>query len=363
MTIFSNKKDKLLGIPLLFTLGGFSGERFSTFNGKINSAGFLRIGSPKDIIASTDFFEKFKCKYPDCKVTLFTDIVDFYPPISQIDTVIKFDGRNINKNAAIISASGVFDLWVDLGVWSRFEAVLSLKAKANYKIGFRTQGEMRHFAYDRVANYDRSIHFTDNLTKLAALVGVKFNTDVSKVRKKTNVDPKSIVINMFPDVDKHKNRMWSFINWKNLTENLSKKGYRISIIGDKSYSSLADKFVESLSAEADVDYLVGRIDSEGVWNLLIKSALLVSIDATPIYIALRAGVPVVGLFAPTYPIGNFFTGYDKLNESVTSNHPCIGCQNKYGDEDCFQKKTDCMDSILWKDVEQRILKICENRGL
>lgn len=353
MTIFSRKKDRLLGIPSLLALGGLEAERVGRMPEEVKSAAILCLTRPKNLIIALPFFTALKRKYPECRITVFTseDNMRLAPLIDEADTFVRINPASLGESSEIIRASDTFDLWADLGTWSRFEAILSIKAPARYKVGFKTVGEMRHFAYDRVADYNKRADYSDNISKLAALIGLKI--DYSALRpQKAEEDPKSIIFNMFPDSEEEKVRCWSGENWKKLTESMFKKGYKISVIGEKKHVLEADKFVESLSSGMDVDYLVGRLDMPALKNLILKTSAIVSVDAYPLYLARYLGTSCLGLFGPTYPRGVYFGG----SAGITANVNCIGCQNFYGDEKCLVGKPICMDSIRPEEAEEFLLK-------
>lgn len=358
MNNISKRSDKLLGVPILFALGGLEAERQYSIAETVKSAAFLCLSSARDIIMALPFFSAFRYKFPECRITVFVveENAEAATLISEADNIIKLFPDNRARSIDIVKASHNFDIWVDLGVWSRFEAIISIKAFAKYKIGFKTAGQMRHFAYDRITEYNVKLHRAENIAKLASLLGLKINfASFAMELNNLTPKPKTVAINMFTDDDKENNRLWSLENWKILLENLSKKGYKFVLIGDKSKTSQADKFSESLSASVDTDYRVGRVDMEGLKKLLSESDLLVSIDGLPLYIARHMGVPVVGIFGPTYPSGTYFNV--GRNEGIVAGINCVGCQNLYGDEKCIFKKPECMITVTPEEVEERILKV------
>lgn len=359
MNSISKRADKLLGIPVLFTLAGLESERSHKLTETVKSAAFLCLSSARDLIMALPFFSAFKYKYPECEITVFTveENTEVAGLISEADRIVKLFPDNRSRSADIVKGFRNFDIWVDLGVWSRFEAIISIKALAKYKIGFKTPGEMRHFAYDRITEYNPKKHRAENFAKLASLLGLKIDLASHAMELGNhNPKPKTLVVNIFADNGKENNRLWPFENWKILLESLAKKGYKISLIGDKSQVAQADKFSESLSTSVDMDYHVGRLDMEGLKTLLLGSELVVSIDAMPLYLARHIGVPAVGIFGPTYPCGTYFNV--GRNEAIVAGVNCVGCQNVYGDEKCHLKSIECMPSITPATVEERIMQIC-----
>lgn len=348
-------------MPWLLALSGLGQEQVHEIQEKVTSVAFLCLNSASDIVLALPFFNGVKCRFPNCKITIFTseENLRFMPLIKEADKIIKLNVKSMTECIETIKSTSFFDVWVDMGVWSHFEAILSFKAQAKYKIGFRSVGEMRHFAYDRVADFDTNKHTFENMSKLFSLLWIKIDAALYNASTTSNGKPKTVVINMFADYGKDDYHMWDMANWKKLIESLSKRGYTISIIGDKFRTGAADKLVESLNPKTDVDYLVGRLDIQALYNLLSQTEIVVSVDSFVLYLGRYAGSCVVGLFGPTKPGGNYFVNGGK-NFAHLATTPCAGCRNKYGDEKCVMKKPACMETINYEEVEKSILKISES---
>lgn len=360
MINISRFKDKLIGMPWLLALSGMTPDKKHEIQEEVTSVGILCLNSASDIVLALPFFIGVKCRFPNCKITIFTseENMRFMPLIDDADEIIKLNVKSINECIETVKSASFFDVWIDMGVWSHFEAILSFKAQGKYKIGFKSFGEMRHFAYDRVADFDINKHMFENLSKLFSLLWIKIDAELYNASKTNKGKSKTVVINMFADYEKDDCNIWDMANWKKLIESLSKKGYKISIIGDKFRTSVADKLVESLNSSTDVDYLVGRLDAQALYKLLSQTETVISVDSFVLYLGRYAGASAVGLFGPTYPGGNYFANGGK-NHAHLAKNPCIGCRNKYGDEKCVMKKPVCMNSIDYEEVEKSVLKISE----
>ncbi len=352
------KKDSLIGLPVLFALTGFSNIRQVHKPEVVNKIALLKINSVRDIIFTAQSVKALKKAYPNAKITYFTGEDNFNTAsiIPGIDNAVRLFHNDLSKSMKIVKNAGHFDLWIDFGAWSRFEAIMSQTAKASYKIGFKTDGEHRHFAYDKAADYSFDIHETANYAFLLSSIGIHVdNNMVEKSQEEDN--QKLVVIDIFADNQAQNTRKYSQNNWKVIVEHLNKAGYRAALIGDKKDIEEAENFNELAGSKADIDFLVGRLDFSDKLKLISTSSLVIAGDTSILHIGAFLGRKVIGLYGPTDknrygPVGK--------NVYVISSNGCSGCQNLYGDEKCTMDKPDCMESIP---VETVLHKIDEVLGV
>ena len=229
-----------------------------------------------------------------------------------VTNTIRIFSNDLSKSMKIVKNAGHFDLWIDFGVWSRFEAIMTQTAKASYKIGFKTEGEHRHFAYDKVVEYIFESHYKDNISFLLSSIGVHITEEKNDdARNKENI-VNQVVIDIFADTVEQNCRKWSHNHWKAVVEYLNKLKYRVALIGSKKDVEEAETFNELLGGKADV------------------------------HTAVYYHVPVVALYGPT---NKSKYGPKGDNVYVVLSLTCNGCQSLYGDEKCSMDNPDCMDSI------------------
>ncbi len=309
--------------------------------------------SVRDTIFTSSSVKVLKKTYPNAKITYFTgeDNFNIASEIEGIDNTVRLFSNDLSKSMKIVKNAGHFDLWIDFGAWSRFEAIMTQTAKASYKIGFKTEGEHRHFAYDKVADYSFDIHETANYSFLLSSIGLKVNKNEIEVKQAEIADDKIVVIDIFADNIEQNNRKYSQSNWKIIVEHLNKLGYRAALIGDKKNLEEAEAFNELAGSSADIDFLVGRLDFADKIKLISSAALIISCDTSVLHTGVFLGKKVVGLYGPTdkkrySPVGD--------NVYIIYSNGCSGCQNLYGDEKCTMDKPDCMDSIPVESVISKI---------
>lgn len=337
------KKDSLIGLPVLFTLSGFSSIRNAFKPEIINKIAVLKINSIRDVVFTKNAVKALKKAYPNATITYFAGEENFNmaSELGGVSNTVRLFINDLSKSIKIVKNAGHYDLWIDFGVWSRFEAIMTQSAKASYKIGFKTEGEHRHFAYDKVVEYSFDSHYTKNLNFLLSSIGVR--TDDIKEEPQERLDIlRQVVIDIFADNADQNNRKWSHNNWKTIVEHINKQGYRVILIGGKKDIEESETFNELAGSKADIDFLVGRLDFAETVKLYKQSALMIAGDTASLHIAAYYNMPVIALYGPTEkskygPIGN--------NVYVVSSNGCSGCQALYGDEKCSMEVPDCMESI------------------
>lgn len=337
------KKDSLIGLPVLFTLSGFSSIRNAFKPEIVNKIAVLKINSVRDVIFTKNAIKALKKAYPNASITYFAGEDNFHmaSELEGVSNTIRLFINDLSKSIKIVKNAGHYDLWIDFGVWSRFEAIMTQSAKASYKIGFKTEGEHRHFAYDKVVEYSFESHYTNNLSFLLSSIGVRADDIKEEPQERLDI-LRQVVIDIFADNDDQNNRKWSHNNWKTIVDYINKQGYRVILIGGKKDIEESEIFNELAGSKADIDFLVGRLDFAETVKLYKQSALMIAGDTASLHIAAYYNMPVIALYGPTEkskygPIGN--------NVYVVSSTGCSGCQSLYGDEKCSMDVPDCMESI------------------
>lgn len=350
------KKDSLIGLPILFTLTGFSNIRHAYKPDIVNKIAILKINSVRDTIFTITSIKALNSAYPNAQITYFTgeDNFNIVSEMNGISNVVRLFSNDLSKSIKIVKNAGHFDLWIDFGAWSRFEAIISQTAKASYKVGFKTDGKYRHFAYDKVAEYSCDVHEISNYAFLLSSIGIDIKNINSDTTEHEQIKEKFVIIDIFADNEEQNNRKYSMDNWKIIVEHLNKAGYRVALVGNKRHVDEAESFNELVGSSADVDFLVGRLDFTDTLNIITKSSLVIAGDTSILHIGAYLGTKVLGIYGPTdknryAPIGQ--------NVSIISSSGCFGCQNLYGDEQCNMKKADCMDSIPVETVIKQIDEI------
>ncbi len=354
---YTRKLDTFAGIPLLFALTGLGKSRQSSLPPHISKVAFLRMSSKRDTIYIEAAINALKVQYPNAEIFFFAsnDNFEVAKLIKNVNKVIKIYPDNLKRSIKAVKSAGEFDVWIDFGIYSRFEAILTFFAKSYYKVGFKTENAHRHFPYDAIVDFSLSKHILESYSDILKLLNVKGNLFHLFIKEETEEkDNKLIIFNMFPDHEDFTIRCWNDNNWKYLLSRLNGMGYKVAIIGDKKYTEIADKFTETIG-DLDVDYYVGRYDEKSYYSLLSKAILLVSVDSWIISYASSLNIATVGIYGPTS--AKLYAPLSKKSININSSLSCSGCQNIFEDNECKIQDKNCMSYIDATYVEAEICKL------
>lgn len=221
-----------------------------------------------------------------------------------------------------------FDLLLDFGPWPRINAILSALARAQHTVGFRTAGQWRHFAYDRVVSHSREVHEIDNYRRLAAAAG--FPSQSAPLLGKGSKVPRAL-LPMRPFIVCHlwsagfngSWKEWAADRWRTVIESLVAGGHDVVLTGGPDDRDATAAFHRDLNAASvRVHDLSGKLDLGQTLELLRRSELVISVNTGVMHMAAVVGTPVISLEGPTPvkrwgPIGEHVV-------PIVSTHPGAG---------------------------------------
>lgn len=332
--------DRIIGIPLLFFLGIFRRERAPLENSP-KRIGVLVSAAIGDTVLFMSVVSDLKKKFPDASVTAFVGesnraMLEHYSGVKTVALRI----LNPLISSFRIWNEGKFDLWIDSGQWQRISALYTLFARANWKIGFRTPGQGRHFIFDAAVSHMRSVHELENFRNLVRAMGVYDFTDPVLPRRFPTEEGR-VVIHAFAGGSKPYLKEWPNTYWIEVINTLLKKGKHIYLTGGKTDFDKAEAIIRLSAKPIAIHNLAGKLSLNETIDELSKAEMVVSVNTGIMHIAAALGVRTIGLHGPTSvvrwgPIGKEVTGI----QSPRSCSPCLNLGFDYG---C--PKNDCMKDL------------------
>jgi len=144
-------------------------------------------------------------------------------------------------------------------------------------------------------------------------------------------------------------KRWPAQNWVSFLRMMISRGWSALLVGHgREEEGLARKIALQLP-ESRTANLVGALDLKEMAALFSRVQLAVGGDTGPLYLAIAAGVPSVGLFGPTNPK----THFPDLTFTASLSAPCprSGCN----DWNC--PNADCLSAILPHEVFEAVQKL------
>ena len=204
------------------------------------------------------------------------------------------------------------DIAIDFDQWSRLSAILSCATRPKYLIGFSTEGQNRHYAYDLAIPHSRTEHEIECFLKLSIAAGAtapdtqleftvtdKETAEVQKFLDEHNVKSKNFIV-MHPETPAHgRQRHWT-------AENFIELGKRV-IAGTDKYILLTGTPAEQASNNVIQSAIGSRaicvppVSLGFLAGLFAQASALVCGNTGIMHLACAIDTPVVALHGPTNP--------------------------------------------------------------
>ncbi|MCP5467655.1 MAG: glycosyltransferase family 9 protein [Deltaproteobacteria bacterium] len=352
--------DRYLGIPLVFTLGILS-KRQKNFIQKPQRIGILATAAIGDTILLSAILKDLRAHEPQAQITLFVGksneaIAKLMCPVDQIVCLpVSRPDSAIKK----IRNSGHFNWWLDFGPWPRLNAFLSYWARADYRVGFSSPGQHRHFIYQQVVEHRNDCHEIENLRRLLSVFKIKSESlphyHNERTKKKSSKDFFEIAIHMFPGGYMAHFKEWHPHNWVDLINRLTARGYRVVLTGAPVDASRAELILRQCEFPKQIRNFAGQMSLQQTANLLSDADLVISVNTGIMHLAAACGVPLIALNGPTSSLrwGPLGDQTKTLNLNATS--PSAGCLHLGFEYD--KKDPNSLDTISVKQVEDAVEKM------
>lgn len=347
--------DRYVGIPVVMALGLIRHKSHKNIHKQINTLAFLHTAAIGDTILLSASVKDVKDAYPNANLTLFAGSSNYEMAqlVTGIDRIIKLPVNNPVESIKLIRESGIFDVWIDFGPWPRLNAILSYFAKAHLKIGFKTKGQYRHYAYDVSVAHSDKIHELYNYRKILNSLNIQCNNLPSIFVESSAASTNKIVIHMFPGGYKSYLKEWPEHKWVEIIDILNHGGYYIFLTGAKADHQKAVNIRNKVHNKEQVNVVAGKLDLKQTAQLLQSSKLVISVNTGIMHLAAALGCNLVALHGPTS-----VKRWGPLSAnaiSIKSSLPCSPCLN-LGFEYVCNKNT-CMIDISAEAVINKVRKM------
>ncbi len=353
--------DRWIGGALLYVLGLVFFRKRKPPQ-PIRSILLMKFDGLGDLVLVTAIANDLRAAFPYARIVLLCG--PFNHPLASLLTT--FD-RLVVLNVAN-PLSTVFelrrlapDVCIDLGEWSRLEALLSFFSRAKWTIGFETRGQHRHYAYDctRPLRFDQ--HELDNYRSLLKAMGVPTErlpridlTDSAHIALEEAKWKKPFaVLHLWSGSATWSHlKEWPRDRWLELARWLNGKGLAVCLTGGKSDAERTQDFMADCQwPDASIESLCG-LPFPKLLAILQKATLVVSIDTSITHMAAALGTRVLSLHGPSHskrwgPIG-------RRAYAIDSTCPGCGYMNWGADSDPERARLQCMEAIAVTDVQAKI---------
>lgn len=361
---FVRLADKWLGSAALFALGLIGGRRRSV-PAEIHTVILMKFDGIGDVVLVTGVARDLRAALPGVRLVLVCG--PFNHPMASLladfDELICLSLTRPWRSALAMRRQRAA-VCIDLGEWSRVEALLTFFSGARWTIGFRTPGQYRHFAYDECRPLRFDQHELDNYRSLIQPLGIKTGSlpRIELTEQARRAPPAFApatpfaVMHLWSGSAKWARlKEWPFARWQELARWLNARGFMVYLTGGGIDRNRAEEFLKTCQWPQRRLESVAGLDFIGLVRLLEKAALVVSIDTSITHIAGALGVKVLSLHGPSSskrwgPLG-------PRAAAIDSPRPGCGYMNWGADSDRKRAQLKCMEAISCQAVLARVAEL------
>lgn len=351
--------DRYIGIPLIFILGIFTLFRNKSIPTQVKKIALLKTAAIGDTVLLTSIIQDLKKNYPEAKIHFYSGNSNygFAKLITDCEKVIQLPLKNLPKLYKILK-SEKYDLLLDFGAWPKINSVCSFIIDADYKVGFKTKGQARHFVYDKKVLHSSEVHELENYRNILRSINLTVSSDLN-LPQGTDISDllmpvtkPFVVCHLWPGGEKSHLKEWPRDSWNKLMAEIIKtKDYEIVLTGGGEDKEKNLEFIATSNLKSHLHDFSG-IKIEETISVIKKAAAVISVNTGVMHMAAASGTKTIGLHGPTSvkrwgPVGkNVYSVVSSLE----------GCQYlSLGFE--YQPELKCMESIGFDDVLAVVRKI------
>lgn len=353
--------DRWVGSAMLFALGLIFFRR-RPLPENIRTVILVKFDGIGDLVLVTGVARDLRAALPGIRIVLVCGPFN-YPMaslLSVFDELVCLSLTNPWKSVRELRRKQA-DICIDLGEWTRGEALLTFFSGAHWTIGFRTRGQHRHYAYDECLPLRFDQHELDNYRSLLQGIGIKtgHNPLIELTEQARNMPaafepfkPFAILHLWSGSATWARLKEWPFARWRELARWLNNKGFMVYLTGGIGDQHRAEEFIATCRWENRRIENVAGLDFITLIRLIENASVVISIDTSITHIAGAAGINVLSLHGPSSskrwgPIG-------PRAGAIDSSIPGCGYMNWGADSNRQKAQLRCMEAIGLQDVIAKV---------
>ena len=201
------------------------------------------------------------------------------------------------------------DILIDFMAWPRIGALLTKLSGAQFTMGFRTDRQYRHFAFDAAVEHSDKVHEFENYVNLLGKLGVDRPSwprlkpsEAARSRIRSKHPKPYVVFHPWASGFKKEMREWPIDHWQALAANLLRSGWNVIFTGGPSDAAESKKLVAGVRSDGGgLSDAAGKYSIDEMAALLEASRGVVSVNTGIMHLAAALDAPIVALHGPTSP--------------------------------------------------------------
>jgi ADP-heptose:LPS heptosyltransferase len=335
--------DRHAGIPVVAATGLVRRKRSRP--AEIRRIGLLKAYAIGDTVLLSAIVRDLANAMPDAEIVFFSglDNAKTAELIDGVSTVVSVPISRPWRTVRALRAHRV-DVLLDFGAWPRIEALETALSGARYTVGFRTEGQYRHYAYDAAVPHSADVHELENYRRLLEPLGVEARAQPrleppGELAHELLPDGDYVVFHLWPGGYRSELKEWPLDRWRELAMQLTAQGYAVVLTGGPDDAERTAAFAQT--CEGPVTSAAGRFSIREALDVLARSRGVVSVNTGTMHLAAAVGAPTIALNGPTSerrwgPLGE---------QTVSVNSELGGCGYLNLGSEYDGQRQDCMLGI------------------
>ena len=361
--------DRIIGVSVLAFFSVIKRKK-KDVPSEVKKILLIRFAAMGDTVLMIPAIRALREKYPEAQVDMLASningaIVENCP---YINNKYKFEFSKkiskLKKNIRLfrLLRSNKYDIIIDFEPFVRLTAILSFLLRGRFIIGFKTEKQYKHIAYDASAEHSNKRHEVDNLLSLPALIGctvLNRNLElwlpqdtgffVDSLFKEAHIEAGSIVVIHPATGGMNHPRQWPSEYYKKLISFLlDAYDVKIILLGGQSEIEAAETLL--IKNEDRIISFAGLTNLNQTIEIIKRANLFISGNTGTMHIASVFDIPLIAFHGPTDPVRFGPLGKNShFIQAKISCSPCLDLGFEYGCD-----KYPCMSFITPGEVIEYI---------
>lgn len=292
--------DRYVGILAIVLLRSINFRRRSR-PATMNSIGILTNAAIGDTILLSAVWKDIRSTYPHASIVVYAtrSNLEICEMLFGKPYVVLLDIFNPIKSIRIVR-NRMFDVFVDMGQWTRLNALMTFFSRSKYTIGFRTKGQYKHYLYDEAVDHRSDVHELHNFQRLATAMGVRGNhVPIIQLDGPIGANPRSVVVHVAAGGTRSYLKQWPAEHWAVVVDHLTNKGYDVTFSGTTSDLTDIDDVVKRCRPTHQINIAAGKYTLVESAALLARSFLVISVDTGIMHLAAALQCNLISLHGPS----------------------------------------------------------------